>query len=155
VANEDPDRVHWLHSQACACHPCAASPREIEVNHPTNGRGLGQRGSDVNAFPMCGKHHRQFHAGKLFFDGWTRQERAAWQAEQARKYQALYDAALARGEVKLSNPDDKNLPRDARRGGVIDLLAEARQLCETHGLGRQVELEVVRLVRKAATWGTH
>lgn len=137
MAGEDPDRVHFLHSQACACHPCPAPPREIEVNHPTYGRGLSQRGNDKDSFPMCGKHHRQFHAGKGYFEGWSREKRRAWQIEQAQKYQGIYDAALARGEVAHSNPDDKR----------------ARTLCRENDVPPQVEFLFVRLVREAADWG--
>lgn len=169
MAGEDPDYIHWLHAQECACQPCASLPHDIEANHSTAApvfsgnkriggkRGLGQRTHDRDAFPLCRKHHHQFTnvRERGFFKGWTREQVNAWQLEQSKIYRDRYEAARAsESPPAIAHPDDKNLPRGPKRSGIIGLLGEARALCDEFGVPDEARLQFVRLVRRAAEWGT-
>lgn len=108
MAAEDPTYLQWLRASRCACQPCV-SP--AEPHHSTNGstvalresssgkqiggrRGKGQRCNDDQAFPLCARHHRQFHDLSGPFRDWTKQLIRAWQDEQVRIHRARYEAEL-------------------------------------------------------------
>ena len=42
---------------------------------------MALKAPDCDTFPLCQKHHREFHDASGFFRGWTKQERRAWQDE--------------------------------------------------------------------------
>jgi hypothetical protein len=70
-------RVRALHCAACGCAP------PCEANHVTFGRGVGQRSSDFDTFPLCLLCHREFtdHSGR--FRGWSKARRRLWQGDMA------------------------------------------------------------------------
>lgn len=57
----------------------------IEAHHRT-GSGLALKASDHEAFPLCQKHHRDFHDSKGMFRSWTKQEKKDWQSTMVERY---------------------------------------------------------------------
>ena len=71
----------WL--GACGAPDFCSGP--IEAHHRT-GAGLALKASDHEAFPLCQKHHRDFHDSKGVFRSWTKQEKKEWQAKMVERY---------------------------------------------------------------------
>jgi hypothetical protein len=44
-------------------HPCCLCGDDIhvEAHHPRFGVGMGEKASDRDAVPLCGRHHRELH----------------------------------------------------------------------------------------------
>lgn len=63
-------------------HRCDGS---VEAHHRT-GSGLALKAPDDEAFPLCRRHHREFHDASGLFAGWSREERKTWQATMAELY---------------------------------------------------------------------
>ena len=61
---------------------CAGS---VEAHHPT-GAGMALKSDDSKAFPLCMKHHREFHDASGAFKTWNKAERRAWQALMVQRY---------------------------------------------------------------------
>ncbi len=65
---------------ACACAgepgfgPCEGT---IHAHHHTGGRGRGQKADDERTFPLCWKHHNDFHSAT----GGFRDKDKAWRRE--------------------------------------------------------------------------
>lgn len=74
-------------SQPWACHShipvCGGS---TEAHHSTHGRGMAQKTDDSRAFPLCQKHHREFHSLSGHFKGWTKEQIHKWQDEMSERY---------------------------------------------------------------------
>lgn len=116
----------WVRTQACAAQPCATTP--CEANHSTvaptfapgerqskqlpGRRGKGQKSADYYAFPLCSRHHGQFHRLVGFFDGWSGEELERWQNEQSATYRERYEA---RREVAAACAKIATAPRPTLR----------------------------------------
>lgn len=61
---------------------------DVEAHHRT-GAGLALKASDHEAFPLCRKHHREFHDANGLFKGWTRAQRKEWQQHMVKLYQPI------------------------------------------------------------------
>lgn len=66
--------------------PCCVCPLDdrTQAHHLKHGRGerrggMGIRVHDRLTVPMCSRHHRQFHAGTGFFQGWDKERKRVWQ----------------------------------------------------------------------------
>jgi hypothetical protein len=135
MAGESPHYVAWVLAQPCALQPCVAA---TECHHSTNAstlgageepsgkrlggrRGKGQRGHDDQSFPLCFRHHKQFHDGSGPFAGWDKQERRAWQDQQVRLHRDRYEAHLDKNPP-LSAPAPK-----ASKGGNSALAIANRE----------------------------
>lgn len=82
MAGEDPEYSEWIRRQPC-CAPGCSSPPPSEQHHKT-GAGMGLRAHDWDSMPLCsGCHVPGLHALAGAFKGWTREQLAAWQADQA------------------------------------------------------------------------
>lgn len=57
----------------------------LDVHHRTGG-GMAMKSSDEKTFPLCHRHHMDFHAGKGLFRTWNRAARAIWQDEMIERY---------------------------------------------------------------------
>jgi hypothetical protein len=169
----DPKYLAWVRKQPCACQPCAA--RDIEANHSTvaptyapgertpkqlpGRRGKGQKSADYYAFPLCSRHHGQFHRLTGAFAGWSGDELERWQNEQSAAYRALYEEeTTGRGgspaTVAAVDTPGSSAGRRGDRSGLVALIQEVRETCAHYGLSRQVELDFTRIVRRAAGEGT-
>jgi hypothetical protein len=62
--------------------PCSL---EIDVHHQTGG-GMALKSSDERAFPLCHKHHMDFHAARGVFRDWDKARRRAWQDRLVETY---------------------------------------------------------------------
>jgi hypothetical protein len=40
---------------------------------------MGQKAPDTNAFPICAKHHDEFHRASGYFRYWSKADRREWQ----------------------------------------------------------------------------
>jgi hypothetical protein len=142
MSGESPDYVAWVRQQPCALQPCVAPS---ECHHSTSGstlgedeapsgkrlggrRGKGERAHDDQSFPLCARHHRQFHDHKGPFAGWSKAERRAWQDEQVRLHRDRYHAHLEKHPPPVA-PATK--PKagggavaiaDRERGAIVDWL---------------------------------
>jgi hypothetical protein len=150
MAGELRDYISWVHRQECAAQPCA--DRQIEANHSTRGRGLGQRTHDSKAFPLCGRHHRQFHDERVtgFFAGWTRDEVNRWQDEMSSKYSERYAAeqAAIAADVPAATGPAPVVPVPSSLDAFEPIVAAA-EFCSAYELSAQVEHDLVRLLKRA------
>lgn len=81
----DPEHLATLRRMRCALDsPACEGP--TEAHHHTGGRGMGQKSSDHRAFPLCRKHHREFHGAYGYFRTWDKEDRKAWQTAQVELY---------------------------------------------------------------------
>lgn len=84
MANEDPGHLALLRAQQCAvAKECFGV---IQAHHSTYGRGMSQKTHDHDAFPLCAKHHAEFHCATGHFRNWNKAVRAVWQRMQSAKY---------------------------------------------------------------------
>jgi hypothetical protein len=84
---DNPQRLRWLRGLCCAV---CGSAWQVEAHHLTMGRGLGQRTSDEDAIPLCRDDHASLHGFRGFFEGMTREERAAWQQATSDVYRRAW-----------------------------------------------------------------
>lgn len=56
-------------------HPCLG---DVEAHHPIGG-GMGLKTDDFRAFPLCQKHHWQFHSLLGYFKGWDKAQIKEWE----------------------------------------------------------------------------
>ncbi len=63
--------------------PCSL---ELDIHHDTGRRGMGQKSSDERTFPLCHKHHMDFHAARGIFRDWDKVRRHAWQDRQVETF---------------------------------------------------------------------
>lgn len=58
-----------------------------EANHATYGvRGKGQKADNSLLFPLCLKHHTDWHDGKGYFWGWPKAVRVVFEREMLKAY---------------------------------------------------------------------
>lgn len=56
------------------------------AHHHTGHRGLSRKSNDRRTFPLCAKHHDDFHTGSGYFSGWSKEERRIWQDVMVERY---------------------------------------------------------------------
>lgn len=83
MAGEDPKHLERLRAMPCAL--CDA-PGPSDAHHATFNRGLSQRGHDHEAFPLCHRHHMDFHNASGAFKEMTHEERDQWQRSNVAVY---------------------------------------------------------------------
>ncbi len=83
---DHPAHLKWLREQPCCLGHLYACSDTVQPHHSTLGRGLSQKSSDLDAMPMCAKHHHQLHNFTGFFAGWSREQRAEWQRTMSAAY---------------------------------------------------------------------
>ncbi len=81
-----PQHLKWLREQPCCLGDLYACSGVVESHHSTLGRGLSQKSSDLEAMPLCGRHHKALHGFTGFFAGWSREQRAEWQRAMSERY---------------------------------------------------------------------
>jgi hypothetical protein len=107
----DPAYLAWCRLQRCVLHaPACKGP--TDPNHVTYGRGLGQKSDDRKAFPLCRKHHEDFHAGTGYFEDWDRDKRRDWQRSMSDSTRAFYESGLS---LSRTPPWPKPVPEDPDR----------------------------------------
>lgn len=91
-----PEHLAWLREQPCCvwalglandCHGV------VQAHHSTVGRGLSRKTSDLDAMPLCERHHFCLHNYLGYFSGWTREERAEFQLARSAEYRAEMEKA--------------------------------------------------------------
>ena len=87
---KDPEHLAALRKMNCAMtSPLNGIPvgcsGPIEAHHRT-GAGLALKADDHEAFPLCLRHHRDFHDAKGIFAKWTKTERKEWQNRMVAEY---------------------------------------------------------------------
>ena len=152
----DAPYLAWVRTQPCAAQPCAATP--CEANHSTvaptyapgerqpkqlpGRRGKGQKSADYYAFPLCSRHHGQFHRIVGYFEGWTGAELERWQNAQSALYRELYEAT---GE------DPVHVAQKAAAKAKPTLRQEAEGFGQHYPMiGAQGVHDLERLLRKVA-----
>jgi len=88
LPKSDPTRLAMLRTFPCCM--CGSS-RHVQAHHPTMGRGMSQKSSDAEAFPLCLQCHNDFHNASGFFRQWDHERRTAWQREMTERYQRRED----------------------------------------------------------------
>jgi hypothetical protein len=54
---------------------------------------MGQKSSDMRTFPLCRKHHHDFHNALGMFRDWDKNERREWQVRMGDLYEPKRPAA--------------------------------------------------------------
>lgn len=78
--------LRYLHTLPCCLGHLYACSDGVQAHHSTVNKGMSLRTSDLDAFPLCAKHHRAFHDHAGFFAGWTKEARKQWQLERSAEY---------------------------------------------------------------------
>jgi len=83
--------AHLAYLRTLPCHVqmtsfCVTCTGPIESHHSTVGRGLSQKTSDLEAIPLCAKHHYEFHSKTGLFEGMTKEAGRAWQRTASLRY---------------------------------------------------------------------
>lgn len=77
----------WLRGCVCAVFDCTYSPSEPSHVGRT-GKGMAQKGSDLEAVPMCFRHHAEYHRrGQAWF---------------AREYRVNYERLIAKYRARYA-----------------------------------------------------
>lgn len=83
MAGEDPRHLRFLREMPCALCGIAGPS---DAHHATYNRGMGQRGHDHEAFPLCHRHHMDFHNASGAFREMEHDEREHWQRAMVLAY---------------------------------------------------------------------
>lgn len=148
-AGADPAFLAFVREMPCSAMLLAEPGRDglpgphrcrgrIEANHDTQNRGVGQKAPDRRAFPLCSKAHRDWHALRGPFAGWSKAERRAWEDGCVEAMQRAAtpgadrrDDALALQSLDLGRVVDEGggrwswIPGPTRPSEVIELPEEA------------------------------
>lgn len=152
----DPRYLVWVRKQKCVCQPCASKP---DPHHSTVAptyapgerlpkqrsglRGKAQKSADYYAFPLCPRHHGQFHKLTGYFDGWEKVDLRNWQENMSAEARARYERRPkpARQDVRWG--------RDLKTSLAQAVAEFAREL----DLSDQKEFDLKRLVERARREG--
>jgi hypothetical protein len=88
MANDDRKYLIWLRKQPC-CVPGEPCGKPVEAHHLT-GAGMGLRGKDADAIPLCRVHHRACHDMREPF-AWDKYQRRIWHLRQASTCRFRYE----------------------------------------------------------------
>lgn len=94
MARNDKAHLKMIRTYPCVAAPLrrAVGPYEcsmiIEAHHPTGG-GLALKTPDSEAFPLCTKHHADFHALRGVFKGWTKERIHEWQKNMSDRFRPI------------------------------------------------------------------
>ncbi len=70
---------------------CGPSDPHHEIDgHGENRKGMGQTAPDARTFPLCRKHHEDFHNGRGFCRGWSKQQRRYWQDQEIARFDKIW-----------------------------------------------------------------
>jgi hypothetical protein len=116
MADEDRDYTAWLRKLPC-CAPRCREPIAGHAHHRT-GAGVAIRAHDHKAIPLCPVSHHNFHAGAGEFEGWTKEERAAWQDKMIALYRTAYVTPRGPGDVWIPRPTVEKPSKILPRRGV-------------------------------------
>lgn len=89
-------RLEKLREMPCACwddparfpHAHRECVPEVDAHHRT-GAGMALKADDSKTFPLCHKHHMDFHAGRGVFRDWNKVMRRVWQEQMIEKYDRI------------------------------------------------------------------
>ncbi len=81
-----PQHLAYLRTLPCCLGHLYACSDAVQPHHSTVNKGMSLRTSDLDAFPLCAKHHRAFHDHAGHFAGWSKDERKSWQLEMSGRY---------------------------------------------------------------------
>lgn len=84
MAGEDPKHLERLRAMPCALG--CGHPGPSDAHHSTHNRGMGQRAHDHEAFPLCHRHHMDFHGATGAFREMTHDERTRFQLKMVEFY---------------------------------------------------------------------
>lgn len=88
--------------------PCVVygTPPPSHAHHEVGGgRGKGQKAPDRRTIPLSPRAHDEFHAGRGFCKGWSRQKRIDWQDQEIYRLQKLHSTWCEFGT--LEEPERK------------------------------------------------
>lgn len=81
------DELDRIRGEVCCCQsPADPCDGDVQAHHHTGRRGLGQKATDREAFPLCAKHHHDFHAARGIFYRWSHEDRRQWQDAMVELY---------------------------------------------------------------------
>ena len=93
----------WVKGQPCVvggwrCH-------ESDPHHIINGKGqqrkgMGQTAADRDCFPLCRRHHEEFHDRKGFSLGWDDAQRLAFQEDEILRLNKIWDDFIETGVLQ-------------------------------------------------------
>lgn len=81
MAGEDREYLELVRSLRCCAPACSKTP--CEAHHPRVGVvGMGKRGNDNTAIPLCTEHHRDLHGLSGPFKAWDGRSLREWQQDR-------------------------------------------------------------------------
>ena len=89
-------------SYTCMATPCWGP---VDPHHPKHGRvGAHLKPADSTAFPLCRRHHTEFHSLQGYFFGWCRERLKEWQGEMSEKHGGVIADRPKRKSAKKKIP---------------------------------------------------
>ena len=87
-------RLEKLREMPCALsgnsdHRDAVCYGPTVAHHHTHGRGIGQKVNDERTFPLCDRHHKDFHDARGLFREMNKAARRAWQDMMVERYDRI------------------------------------------------------------------
>lgn len=91
----DPAYLAFVRTLECCAKGWGRCEGVIEANHARKGVGMGRKAPDRETFPLCHKHHAEWHDANGTFKGWLREQRRTFERF------CIWDIAL------LATPDNR------------------------------------------------
>jgi hypothetical protein len=140
MANEDPTYLAWLRHQRC-CAPGPAHPGG-DPHHATHlenggGVGMGMRGHDHRAIPLCRRCHTDLHAMAGAFRAWNRDFLRAWTELKIDECRRRYLATEPEEVTPVTAPPVK-CAECCGKGFIMASLRQATTCEECYGTGVSV-----------------
>lgn len=90
---DDPKYKAWIKTQPCVVGGKRCG--KVHPHHMINGdgdarKGMAQTAPDRFLLPLCSRHHRNFHDGKGFCQGWDEARRKTFQEDEVFRLRAIW-----------------------------------------------------------------
>lgn len=95
MAGEAPEYVRRVKALPCAVGHRGGCSGGVEAHHAGPRPGLGLKAPDDTCVPLCGQHHRDYHAAAGPFRGLRRAERERWASDAILATRLRLDAPSA------------------------------------------------------------
>lgn len=94
----DESYLRFIRSLPCVVYGTA--PPSHAHHKVAGGRGKGQKAPDRETIPLSPRAHDEFHAGRGFCKGWSKERRRDWQDQEIERLQALHSTWVEFGVIE-------------------------------------------------------
>jgi len=90
---DDPERKAFIKLFPCVVGGTECGPSDPHHEIDAQGehrKGMGQTAPDDRTFPMCRRHHEDFHNGRGFCRGWSKEKRRSFQEAEIDRFNKIW-----------------------------------------------------------------